>query len=195
MTRSVLLLLSNVRHLNGSPEWQMVPDLAPAENELLIHKQFNSSFEQTLLEQELAKFGAPHIVLAGAETNWCIRATAYGALDRGYDLTLIKAAHTIGTKEIDGLCILLTKAGWPGICLRNQYRPTVGKEWYIQASAGSAWGVNEWGRSRLWANISSVLLITCEGVPSAMICPSSSRMIRSHTSSRNSKSCEAMMKA
>ena len=27
-------------------------------------------------------------------TNWCIRSTAHGALDRGYDLTLLKDAHT-----------------------------------------------------------------------------------------------------
>ncbi len=85
----------------GSPEWQWVPELAPLESELLIHKQFNSSFEQTALEEELARLGATHIVLAGAATNWCIRATAYGALERGYDLTLIEDAHTTGTMEFD----------------------------------------------------------------------------------------------
>ena len=85
----------------GSPEWQWVPELAPAEGEPLIHKRFNSSFEQTALEEELAKLGATHIALAGAATNWCIRATAYGALERGYDLTLIKDAHTTGTMELD----------------------------------------------------------------------------------------------
>ncbi|MCG3212612.1 MAG: Peroxyureidoacrylate/ureidoacrylate amidohydrolase RutB [Anaerolineae bacterium] len=86
---------------SGSPAWQLVPDLTPAENEPLIHKQFNSSFEQTPLEQELARFGATHIALAGAATNWCIRATAYGALDRGYDLTLIKDAHTTETIDLE----------------------------------------------------------------------------------------------
>jgi nicotinamidase-related amidase len=85
----------------GSPEWQWVPELAPAEGEPLIHKRFNSSFEQTALEEQLARLGATHIALAGAATNWCIRATAYGALDRGYDLTLIKDAHTTGTMELD----------------------------------------------------------------------------------------------
>jgi nicotinamidase-related amidase len=84
-----------------SPDWQIVPDLSPAEGETRIHKQFNSSFEQTILEETLARFGAAHIVLAGAATNWCIRATAYGALDRGYDLTLIKDAHTTETLEIE----------------------------------------------------------------------------------------------
>lgn len=86
---------------HGSPKWRWAPELVPAQGEPLIHKRFNSSFEQTALEEELAKVGATHIALAGAATNWCIRATAYGALDRGYDLTLIKDAHTTGTIELD----------------------------------------------------------------------------------------------
>ena len=85
----------------GSSQWQWVPELVPAEGEALLHKKFNSSFEQTELEGELAKLGATHVVLAGAATNWCIRATAYGALDLGYDLTLIEDAHTTGTMELD----------------------------------------------------------------------------------------------
>jgi nicotinamidase-related amidase len=85
----------------GSPQWQWVPQLVPAEGETLIHKNFNSSFEQTELEKELSGLGATHMTLAGASTNWCIRATAYGALDRGYDLTLIEDAHTTGTLELD----------------------------------------------------------------------------------------------
>jgi nicotinamidase-related amidase len=95
-----------VQHTNedlvyGSAEWEWVPELKLAEGESLIHKRFNSSFEETTLEEELAKRGATHIALAGAATNWCIRATAYGALDRGYDLTLIEDAHTTETMELD----------------------------------------------------------------------------------------------
>ena len=85
----------------GSPQWQWVAELDPAEGERVIHKRFNSAFEETPLEDELAALGATHIALAGASTNWCIRATAYGALDRGYDLTLIKDAHTTGTMVLD----------------------------------------------------------------------------------------------
>jgi nicotinamidase-related amidase len=85
----------------GSADWQWVPELVPAPGEPLFHKQFNSSFEQTTLEEELASLGATHIVLAGAASNWCIRATAYGALERGYDLTLVEDAHTTGTLALD----------------------------------------------------------------------------------------------
>ena len=88
----------------GSEQWQLVPELVPAQGEPILHKQFNSSFEQSALEEELARLGTTHLVLAGAQTNWCIRATAYGALERGYDLTLVKDAHTTETMQLgDGV--------------------------------------------------------------------------------------------
>ena len=81
----------------GSAPWQWAPELVPAPGETLIHKHFNSSFEETVLDDELARLGATHITLAGAATNWCIRATAYAALERGYDLTLVSDGHTTTT--------------------------------------------------------------------------------------------------
>lgn len=86
----------------GSPEWQWAPPLQPANGETLIHKGFNSAFEQTPLDDQLAKLGATHVVLAGAATNWCIRATAYAALERGYDLTLLSDAHMTRDIELEG---------------------------------------------------------------------------------------------
>ncbi|MDP6097074.1 MAG: isochorismatase family protein [Gammaproteobacteria bacterium] len=86
----------------GSPEWELTPELSPNPDETIIHKSFASSFEETDLEKILENLEGSHIVLAGAATNFCIRATAYGALDRGYDLTLVSDAHTTGTMELGG---------------------------------------------------------------------------------------------
>jgi len=95
--------------VKDSPGWQWAPELVPAAGECLIHKHFNSSFEQTTLDEELARLGATHIVLAGCATNWCIRATAYGALERGYDLTLVSDAHTTKTMSLnDGTTLDVT---------------------------------------------------------------------------------------
>jgi nicotinamidase-related amidase len=92
---------SDAELVHGSAEWQWVLALVPREDELRIHKKFGSSFENTPLDAELAKRGVSHIVLAGASTNWCIRASAYGALDRGYDLTLVRDAHTTESMTLD----------------------------------------------------------------------------------------------
>jgi len=80
--------------MKDTAEWQWVAQLTPASGEALVHKQFNSAFEGTELESQLAALDVAHIVLCGAATNWCIRATAYAALERGYDLTLIEDAHS-----------------------------------------------------------------------------------------------------
>jgi nicotinamidase-related amidase len=84
----------------GTPAWQWVPALQRAAGEALVAKHHNSSFEQTTLDGLLAGLGVSHLVLAGAATNWCIRATAYGALERGYDLTLVGDAHTTGSVDL-----------------------------------------------------------------------------------------------
>lgn len=83
----------------GSPAWRWADGLVPAEGEPVVAKRFNSAFEATTLEAMLEGLGATHVVLAGAASNWCIRATAHGALDRGYDLTLIADAHTTEALE------------------------------------------------------------------------------------------------
>lgn len=86
---------------SGTPEWELVPELVPAEGEPVVHKNFNSAFAATALDELLAERGVTRIVLAGCATNWCIRATAYGAFERGYDVTLVKDAHTTETMEFE----------------------------------------------------------------------------------------------
>lgn len=84
-----------------SASWQWVPELAPKPEELSIHKSHNSAFENTELQANLDRLGVGHVFLAGAATNWCIRATAYGALERGFDLTLLSDAHTTEDMELE----------------------------------------------------------------------------------------------
>lgn len=89
-----------------SAPWQLADGLVPLPDESRIHKEHNSSFENTGLQQELARLEVGRILLAGAATNWCIRATAYGALERGYNLCLLSDAHTTGSQPLeDGFVI------------------------------------------------------------------------------------------
>ena len=78
----------------GSDAWEYVPELARQESEPLVHKTFGDSFEDTDLEEVLAKAGVGRLVVTGAQTDGCIRATIHGAFARGYDVTLVDDAHT-----------------------------------------------------------------------------------------------------
>lgn len=82
----------------GSTGWQIVPELIPDEGERIVQKHYGDSFEGTDLEEALAAAGIDHLVVAGAETDACIRSTIHGAFTRGYDVTLVGDAHTAGDK-------------------------------------------------------------------------------------------------
>jgi nicotinamidase-related amidase len=78
----------------GSEEWQYVPELVRGDSEPLVHKNYGDSFEATDLEALLAERGVGRLIVAGAQTDACIRSTIHGAFTRGYDVTLVGDAHT-----------------------------------------------------------------------------------------------------
>ncbi len=78
----------------GSGVWEYVPELERLETEPTVHKTYGDSFEDTDLEDLLAEREVGRLVVAGAQTDACIRSTLHGALVRGYDATLVADAHT-----------------------------------------------------------------------------------------------------
>ncbi|EFQ84008.1 isochorismatase family protein [Aeromicrobium marinum DSM 15272] len=80
--------------VRGSPAWEWVPELRPRASEPAVHKQFGDAFEATDLEQVLAAAEVGSLVVAGAQTDACVRSTIHGAFTRGYDVTLVGDAHT-----------------------------------------------------------------------------------------------------
>ncbi|WP_406143644.1 cysteine hydrolase family protein [Streptomyces sp. NBC_01012] len=87
---------------HGSDGWRIVPELTPGDTETLVEKNYGDSFEDTDLETVLSGLGVGRLVIAGAETDACIRSTLHGAFTRGYDATLVSDAHTAGDKSAWG---------------------------------------------------------------------------------------------
>lgn len=85
----------------GSDAWKLADNFEPETPDIIIHKRFNSSFADTDLDLHLKKLGIRRIVLAGASTNWCIRATAYSAMDLGYDLVVVSDGHSTESLELN----------------------------------------------------------------------------------------------
>src|ERR1700693_3003844 len=61
----------------GSEEWLIVPELKPAKNEKIVHKLYRSAFEETDLEEILEELDIGHLVISGAQTDFCIRNTIH----------------------------------------------------------------------------------------------------------------------
>ena len=80
----------------GEPAWQLAEGLRPAPNETVVQKRYGDSFEETDLARLLDRLNVGHLVVAGAQTDACIRSTIHGAIARGYDVTLVSDCHTTG---------------------------------------------------------------------------------------------------
>jgi len=78
----------------GSDDWRIVPELTPDGSEPLVEKSYGDSFEDTTLESVLSDLGVGRLIVAGAQTDACVRSTLHGAFARGYDATLVSDAHT-----------------------------------------------------------------------------------------------------
>jgi len=92
---AVIWVQHSSEHLKiDSQGWKIVPELKPLKSEPIVRKRFRSSFEETELDSILEKLGVGHLYISGAQTNNCVRHTTHAALERGYDVTLVKDAHT-----------------------------------------------------------------------------------------------------
>jgi nicotinamidase-related amidase len=77
-----------------SDDWRIVPELTPDDAEPLVEKHYADAFEDSTLETVLSGLGVGRLVVAGAQTDECVRSTLHGAIVRGYDATLVSDAHT-----------------------------------------------------------------------------------------------------
>jgi nicotinamidase-related amidase len=80
--------------LAGSPGAQVIPELAPqpGERELISPKRVYGAFDGTGLDEQLGRLDVTEVVLAGQHTHICVRHSAYGALIRGYEITVPRDA-------------------------------------------------------------------------------------------------------
>ena len=87
----------------GSASWEIVEELTPKEGEVRIEKRFGDAFEGTPLADRLEEMGVDALIVAGAQTDFCVRSTLHGAIARGYDALLVSDAHTTVDAEWDGV--------------------------------------------------------------------------------------------
>jgi nicotinamidase-related amidase len=78
----------------GSSAWEYVSELPRSGLEPLVQKEYGDAFEETELEELLAAADVGHLIMTGAQTDFCVRSTLHGAVARGYDATLVGDAHT-----------------------------------------------------------------------------------------------------
>ncbi len=78
----------------GTPGWEIHPTIVPKEGDVVIEKETPDAFHKTTLRQELKSKGIEKLVIAGLQTEYCIDTTCRRAYSLGYDVVLVKDAHS-----------------------------------------------------------------------------------------------------
>ncbi|HIF32451.1 MAG: isochorismatase family cysteine hydrolase [Pirellulaceae bacterium] len=76
----------------GSREHEIVAELRPTDDELVIDKNASSPFNGTGIDQLLRNMNLETLVIAGMATDMCVETTARDAADRGYNVIVVEDA-------------------------------------------------------------------------------------------------------
>jgi len=76
----------------GTWGWEIVPELAPREDELVVRKPRYDAFYGSVLDHELRRRGIETLVICGTVANICVHYTAASAALRWYGVVIPKDA-------------------------------------------------------------------------------------------------------
>jgi nicotinamidase-related amidase len=76
----------------GDPGADVIEELAPREGEIISEKRHYGAFDDTGLDEQLRERGVGEVVITGQHTHICVRHSSYGALIRGYEITIPRDA-------------------------------------------------------------------------------------------------------
>lgn len=125
--RSLDYKLSQMGFAKGSSEAQVVPELAPKGDEIVLPKTSSSVFNSTTLDYVLRNIGIEDVFVTGVLTDQCVDHAVKDGADRGYYMTCItdactaetEARHVAALECFEGYCRMMRTADVLGLVPRR----------------------------------------------------------------------------
>ena len=84
----------------GSKDAEILKELRPLENEIVLPKTASGVFNATAIDQILRNLGVENLVITGVVTNNCVENAVRDACDRGFAVILVEDGCAAVTEEL-----------------------------------------------------------------------------------------------
>jgi nicotinamidase-related amidase len=84
----------------NTPGWEIHPDIAPINGDIILEKSAPDAFYKTPLKSELILMEVSRIMIVGLQTEFCIDTTCRRAFSLGFRVTLIQDAHSTWDSQL-----------------------------------------------------------------------------------------------
>jgi ureidoacrylate peracid hydrolase len=110
--RSLDYKITGLFAAKGSREAEVIDELAPLDNEIVIPKTSSSLFNSTNFEYVLRNLRVEYLMVMGMITDQCVETTVRDGCDRGFLMTVVEDACAASSEQrheesligIDGYC-------------------------------------------------------------------------------------------
>jgi|HigsolmetaAR204D_1030405.scaffolds.fasta_scaffold10449_2 ureidoacrylate peracid hydrolase len=108
--------ISQIHNPRGSWEAQVIEEVAPAEDDIIIRKTASGPFGTTNIDYVLKALGVDRLIVFGILTDQCVENTVRAAADYGYLVSLVEdacatysqARHDATLRALKGYCRIRT---------------------------------------------------------------------------------------
>ena len=87
----------------GSKETEILEEIAPRDDELVINKGSSGVFNGTAFDQILHNMGITNLVFCGVGTNYCVETSVRDAGDRNYNVVMLRDGCAARNEEHERL--------------------------------------------------------------------------------------------
>jgi len=103
--RSLVHKLSDMHLPKSSPQAQVISELTPVDNEIVLPKTSSGVVNSTAIDYVLRNLQTRHLIIAGIVTDQCVDMAVRDAADRGYLVTLVEDACATYSAERHHACL------------------------------------------------------------------------------------------
>lgn len=89
----------------GSKEAQILEEIAPHEDEIVLSKTCGSVFNGTMIDYILRNIGIRNLIIVGVVTSGCVEISVRDAADRSYEVIVVEDACATWSEEMQTAAI------------------------------------------------------------------------------------------